>query len=176
MPFDGLDCERSHGVELWSFVNDTGEAVTPERARAAALRARAGARLDHPPERNLRAWDELCRERRVVALGGSTLTSSAGAVGPVVPLRVMAYRRSFRFIRTHVLCGEPPTGELEHDREQVYGALRGALLHRRRRGGPGARLHLRGGRPAHGREALGRRTLARPHAAGRPPAAASTAP
>ena len=36
----------------------------------------------------------------------------------------MSYRRSFRFIRTHVLCERAPTGELEHDRELVYGALR----------------------------------------------------
>jgi hypothetical protein len=41
-----------------------------------------------------------------------------------VPLRLMAYRRSFRFIRTHVLCEEAPSRDLEHDREQVYGALR----------------------------------------------------
>ena len=43
----------------------------------------------------------------------------------------MAYTRSFRYLRTHVLCDEPPSGELEHDREQVYSALRdGPLLHR----------------------------------------------
>jgi hypothetical protein len=41
-----------------------------------------------------------------------------------VPIRVMAYRRSFRFIRTHVVCEEAPSGELERDRDQVYGALR----------------------------------------------------
>jgi hypothetical protein len=40
-----------------------------------------------------------------------------------VPFRLMSYRRSFRFIRTHVLCEERLTGELDHDREQVYGAL-----------------------------------------------------
>jgi hypothetical protein len=42
----------------------------------------------------------------------------------VVPLRLMAYRRSFRFIRTHVLCDEAPAGELEHDRALVFDALR----------------------------------------------------
>jgi hypothetical protein len=52
-----------------------------------------------------------------VAIGGL-------GVGPVVPLRLMAYRRSFRYLRTHVLCDEPPRGELEHDRAQVYSALR----------------------------------------------------
>jgi hypothetical protein len=72
----------------------------------------------------MRAWDALCRTRRVVALGGLDAHQFGKRVGPFVPIRVMAYRRSFRFIRTHVLCEEAPTGSLEHDRELVYGALR----------------------------------------------------
>jgi hypothetical protein len=86
---------------------------------AAPLRA-----LDHPPARNIEAWQALCRHRRVVAIGGLDAHQVGKRVGPVVPLRLMAYRRSFRFIRTHVLCAEAPSGELEHDREQVYGGLR----------------------------------------------------
>jgi hypothetical protein len=123
MPFEGLDCEALHGVELWSFVNDTGEAVAsiPDLLRFVATPARV---LDHPPERNMRIWDELCRTRRVVAIGGLDAHQFGKRIGPFVPLRVMSYSRSFRFIRTHVLCAEAPTGELEHDREQVYDALR----------------------------------------------------
>ena len=123
MPFDGLDSDCLHGVELWSFVTDTAEAaesirdvlrfvVAPERA------------LDHPPRRNVEAWDELCRARRMVALGGLDAHQIGKRIGPVVPLRLMAYRRSFRFIRTHVLCDEAPAGELEHDRALVFDALR----------------------------------------------------
>jgi hypothetical protein len=123
MPFDDLECEALHGVELWSFVNDTGEAVdsVADMVRFVTMPARM---LDHPPERNMRIWDELCRARRVVAIGGLDAHQFGKRIGPVVPIRVMAYRRSFRFIRTHVLCEEAPNGELGHDREQVYGALR----------------------------------------------------
>jgi hypothetical protein len=123
MPFEALDCEALDGVELWSFVNDTGEAVD---SIAGMLRfvATPGRVLDHPPERNMRIWDELCRTRRVVAIGGLDAHQFGKRIGPFVPLRVMAYRRSFRFIRTHVLCDEAPSGEIEHDRDQVYGALR----------------------------------------------------
>jgi hypothetical protein len=123
MPFGGLDSECLHGVELWSFVTDTAEAagsvrdvlrfvVAPERA------------LDHPPRRNVEGWERLCRERRMVAIGGLDAHQIGKRVGPVVPLRLMAYKRSFRFIRTHVLCDEPPARELERDRELVFGALR----------------------------------------------------
>jgi hypothetical protein len=123
MPFDALDCEALDGIELWSFVNDTGEQVSSvaELLRFVVMPGRA---LDHPPERSVRAWDRLGRERRVVALGGLDAHQFGKRIGPVVPLRVMSYRRSFRFIRTHVLCDEAPTGELEHDRDQVYSALR----------------------------------------------------
>jgi hypothetical protein len=123
MPFEALDCEALGGVELWSFANDTGEAVAsiPELVRFLATPARV---LADPPERNVRAWDELCRERRVVAIGGLDAHQYGKRIGPVVPVRIMAYRRSFRFIRTHVLCEDAPTRELEHDRAQVYAALR----------------------------------------------------
>jgi hypothetical protein len=117
MPFDALDCEALDGIELWSFVNDTGESITsvPQMLRFLLAPGRA---LDGPPERNMRAWDELCRTRRVVAIGGIDAHQFGKRIGPFVPLRIMAYHRSFRHIRTHVLCEGPP------DREQVFGALR----------------------------------------------------
>jgi hypothetical protein len=80
--------------------------------------------LEHPPEHNMHTWNDLCRTRRVVAIGGLDAHQFGKRIGPFVPIRVMAYRRSFRFIRTHVLCKEAPNGDLEHDRDQVYGALR----------------------------------------------------
>jgi hypothetical protein len=122
MPFGSLDCDALHGVELWSFVNDTAEAASsiPELLRFIVAPGRA---LDHPPARNLRTWDELCRERRTVAIGGLDAHQFGKRIGRFVPLRVMGYHRSFRFIRTHVLCDEAPTRELEHDRGQVFAAL-----------------------------------------------------
>jgi len=117
MPFDALDCEALGGIELWSFVTDTGESIAsvPQMLRFLIAPGRA---LDGPPERNIRAWDELCRTRRVVAIGGIDAHQFGKRIGPFVPLRIMAYHRSFRHIRTHVLCEGPP------DREQVFGALR----------------------------------------------------
>jgi hypothetical protein len=117
MPFDALDCEDLHGIELWSFVNDTGEAIDSVWGMLRFLVA-PGRALTHPPRRNLERWDELCRTRRVVAIGGIDAHQFGKRIGPVVPLRVMAYHRSFRHIRTHVLF------EGEVGPEGVYGALR----------------------------------------------------
>jgi hypothetical protein len=123
MPFLALDCEALHGIELWSFATDTGESLrsVPELMR---FLARPSSVLRHPPERNMRGWDELCRERRTVAIGGLDAHQFGKRIGPFVPLRLMSYRRSFRQIRTHVLAQEALSGDLEHDREQVYEALR----------------------------------------------------
>jgi hypothetical protein len=60
----------------------------------------------------------------VVAIGGLDAHQFGKRIGPVVPVRVMAYHRSFRYIRTHVLCDSPPAHELEQDRELVFDALR----------------------------------------------------
>jgi hypothetical protein len=123
MPFGALDCDALHGIELWNFANDTGERIggVLELIRFLAAPARA---LDHPPERNIRRWEELCRNRRVVAIGGLDAHQYGKRIGRFVPVRVMAYHRSFRLIRTHVLCEQTPAGELERDRELVFEALR----------------------------------------------------
>jgi hypothetical protein len=121
MPFDDLDCLE--GLELWSFVTDTAERLPSVRAglRFVAAPSRV---LDHPPPQNMREWDRLCARRRVVALGGLDAHQVGIRIGPFVPLRLMSYKRSFRQLRTHVLAGEPLTGELESDRDRVYSGLR----------------------------------------------------
>jgi hypothetical protein len=120
--FGELDCVE--GVELWSFLNDTGERaqslgdlvgmiVAPQRA------------IGGPPEGNLREWDRLCQARRVVAIGGIDAHQIGVRIAGRVPLRLMSYRRSFRQLHTHVLVERRLTRELEQDRALVYDALRG---------------------------------------------------
>jgi hypothetical protein len=123
IPFRGLDCEALHGLELWSFATDTGEGLPsiPAMLRFLAMPGRV---LDHPPEENVRGWERLCRERRTVAIGGVDAHQFGVKVGRFTPLRLMSYRRSFRHIRTNALLDEPLSGELERDRELVFGALR----------------------------------------------------
>ena len=106
----GPACPSTRSTPRRSTASSCGaSSPTPaRRSRASAEMARflaaPGRVLDHPPARNLRAWDELCRRRRVVAIGGIDAHQFGKRIGPVVPLRLMAYHRSFRYIRTHVLC------------------------------------------------------------------------
>ena len=115
IPFEDLDCVK--GLELWSFVNDTGEAVKRYRDVVRFLTS-PNRFIDHPPARNLRRWDQLCQAKPVVAIGGLDAHQVGIRVGRWVPLRLMSYKRSFRHIRTHVLIEGEPT------RETVFDALR----------------------------------------------------
>lgn len=123
IPHHGLESGDLDAIELWSFVTDTAETLTslPQALRFIATPSRV---LEHPPERNLRAWDALCRGRRLVAIGGLDAHQIGKRIGPVVPLRLMSYRRSFAQLRTHVLCEQALSGDLARDAELVYGALR----------------------------------------------------
>ncbi len=123
MPWRDLECTGYAGVELWSFVTDTAERVNsvPELLRFIAAPGRF---IDHPPRRNLERWDEICARQRCVALGGVDAHQVGIRVRGRVPLRLMAYKRSFRHLRTHLLAERPLLGDLGQDRDTVYDALR----------------------------------------------------
>jgi predicted metal-dependent phosphoesterase TrpH len=122
MPFDVLDAPEMTGVELWSWVTDTAERLGSLR-EAAAFVARPERVVERPPERNLAAWDALCAQRPVVALGGIDAHQIGVRVGGRVPLRLMGYHRSFRHLRTHVLLDRPVSGDAARDVAAVYAAL-----------------------------------------------------
>jgi hypothetical protein len=122
MPFDDLEAAGLTGLELWSLVTDTAETLGSLGA-AARFIAAPGRTLDRPPARNLSGWDRLCRQRPVVAIGGVDAHQIGLRVGGRVPLRLMAYHRSFRHLRTHVLLDGAPTGDAARDRDAIYAAL-----------------------------------------------------
>jgi hypothetical protein len=123
MPWRDIDCGGYTGLELWSFVTDGGEQIRsiPDVFRFILTPGRF---IDHPPRANLEAWDTLCAGRRCVALGGIDAHQVGIRIGNHVPLRLMAYRRSFRHLRTHLLIERPLTRALEDDQELVFSALR----------------------------------------------------
>jgi hypothetical protein len=123
MPWRDIDCGGYTGLELWSFVTDGGEQIRsiPDVFRFILTPGRF---IDHPPRANLEAWDRLCGNRRCVALGGIDAHQVGIRIGNHVPLRLMAYRRSFRYLRTHLLIERPLTRALEDDRELLFSALR----------------------------------------------------
>ena len=123
MPWEDVECERLRGIELWNFVGDSAELIDGVGALARFVAA-PDRFLDGPPARNLAEWDRLGARRRVAAIGGLDAHQIGVRVRGHVPLRLMGYQRSFRQLRTHVLCDELPDGDVGHDGAQVYDALR----------------------------------------------------
>lgn len=122
MPWRDLDVGGYAGLELWSFVTDSAEKIdsVADVVRFVAAPERF---VDHPPRVNLERWDRICATRRCVAIGGIDAHQIGVRIGNRVPLRLMGYGRSFRYLRTHLLTEEQLAGDLDRDREVVYGAL-----------------------------------------------------
>jgi methylmalonyl-CoA mutase cobalamin-binding subunit len=123
MPWTDIDCEALDGLEVWSFVTDTVESLRSFR-HGLRFVARPHEVIDHAPALNVAEWDRLGARRRVVGIAGLDAHQIGIRVLGRVPIKAMSYARSFAHLHTHVLCDEPPTREVDHDRAQVYSALR----------------------------------------------------
>jgi hypothetical protein len=123
MPWSDLDAPALAGIEVWSFVTDSAERVNSIRELVQFV-ARPQRFVDHPPERNLREWDRIGAARRCAGIGGLDAHQIGIRMGGRVPLRLMSYRRSFRYLRTHVLAARPLSGRLDEDRAGVLEGLR----------------------------------------------------
>lgn len=116
------DLDAVDGIEVWSFLADNGQRVGSLR-EALRFVARPESYVTTAPARNLAEWDRMGVSRRVVGIGGLDAHQYGRRIAGRA-VRLMSYRRSFRQLHTRVLASEPLTGDLEHDREQVYSALR----------------------------------------------------
>jgi len=123
MPWRALDCGGYVGLELWSFLTDSAEQLDGFRDIVRFI-ADPEPFLDHPPRSNLEQWDRICAERTCVGLAGVDAHQVGLRIANRVPLRLMSYRRSFRFLHTHLLLEREPSGDLTADRQAVYDALR----------------------------------------------------
>ena len=119
-----IDGDGITGVELWSVTTDASE---DWRGPVDAIRYMRDPefQLDGPRPEDVAAWDEICKRRRFVAIGGL----DAHQHGIRIRGRLwspMPNARYFRMLSTYVLLNEPPRGGDAgfEDLEGVYDALR----------------------------------------------------
>ncbi len=74
--------------------------------------------LDRPTE-ELRKWDELTLQGKMVGIGGINVHAKFRFLGRAID----PYWKLFRLVQTHVLAREAFTGDLEHDKDILYEAL-----------------------------------------------------
>lgn len=116
------DVEGYAGIELWNYMSEF-KSVLKNRAYGLLYAYLPTLSASGPYLETLAKWDELLRRRPVAALGGSDAHGTVYRLGPL-ERPVLPYDYLFRALNTHLLSTEPLSGDLEHDRRIIYGALR----------------------------------------------------
>ena len=99
------------GVELWSFMHDICDGLTPWRIPSFLQTWRQ--RIGGPHPDTIAHWDRITQNRRFAAVGA--LDNHAVAM-PVLGTRILPYEDVFRTLRTHVFCDRWPGGPEDADR------------------------------------------------------------
>lgn len=110
------------GLELWNYMSEF-KAHLPNMLQAILLVYFPQIAMCGPFPETLARWDELLRTKRVVAICGSDAHAKTYRLGPL-SRKVFSYRHLFQASNLHILSEETFNGELEHDKEVIYGALR----------------------------------------------------
>jgi len=110
------------GICIWNFTSRWKEEV---RSFWSALFQLFFKRytLKGPSTRTLSTWDRLCRERRVVAIGGSDAHGSTVKKG-LISFTPLTYEFLLGTITTHVLLDDPLQGDPEQDKGLIYRSLK----------------------------------------------------
>jgi hypothetical protein len=121
-PWHNWEVTGYTGIELWNYLSEfRGYASNLVRA---LLIAKAPFLLTTGPlPETLERWDQLTRQRPIVALGGSDAHAFSVRLGPW-NFTILPYELCFRAVNTHILVPEPLTGEITHDRALILDALR----------------------------------------------------
>jgi len=89
------------GVELWSFMHDICDGLTPWRAPSFIYTWRRFIRGPHPD--TVAHWDRITRQRRFPAYGS---LDNHAIVVPVIGTQILTYEVGFGTLRTHVFTEE----------------------------------------------------------------------
>lgn len=111
------------GLEIWNFMSGFKDHI---QTRREALRNvfRPEEVVVGPSPYTLALWDDLLsQDRKVVGIGSADAHGTVYRFGPISH-PVFAYDFLFSAVNTHILTKAPLNGDLEHDRNQLYQALR----------------------------------------------------
>lgn len=120
-PWTDWDVKGFDGIEIWNYMSEWMESVN---------RWNVGLKVifpDHstkgPTAKTLRWWDSSNRTAKVVGIGGVDAHAMKKRRGPF-RFVLFPYERMFKTLLTHITLAEPLSGDLQRDKELVYGALR----------------------------------------------------
>jgi hypothetical protein len=124
--WNDLSVKDFTGICIWNFSSRWKERVkTPFHALFFLLfKSRM---LKGPSKKTLSFWDDLCRKRRVVAVGGSD-AHGAGFIWGSFRLTPLTYDFTLKSINVHILLEKELPKDLAGAKAEIYAALRGGRL------------------------------------------------
>jgi len=111
------------GLEIWNYMSRFKDHIQTRRDAVRGI-FRPEEVVIGPSPLTLALWDELLSEnRKVVGIGNADAHGTVYHFGPITHT-VFTYDFLFSSVNTHLLTKSPLNGDLEHDRLQLYQALR----------------------------------------------------
>ncbi|MFY9114958.1 MAG: CehA/McbA family metallohydrolase [Dethiobacteria bacterium] len=122
-PWTDWSVENYTGIELWNYCSQwKAEALSIPKILYWYLFDRDGPVKKGPPHEGIRRWDELTRERKVVAIGGTDAHAINHRLG-FIKVIIFPYVDLFRTINTYVMLEEELSANFEKARGQIFDAL-----------------------------------------------------
>jgi hypothetical protein len=116
------DLQGLTGIEIWNFMSEY-KSLLSSWPRAMYYAYNPGTITRGPFAETLTLWDQLHRAgNRLVGVGGADAHAARYTLGPLSRV-LFPYRFLFEAINTHVLIEQPPSGDLEQDRRQLFRAI-----------------------------------------------------
>ena len=111
------------GIEIWNGLTEI-KVVSRSRLEAIFYVLFPHLMARSPIRKTLERWDELTSTgRKIVGIGGSDAHELRKSMGPIHAV-VFPYTYHFRAVNTHLYLAEPPSGEINADRQAVIQAFR----------------------------------------------------
>jgi hypothetical protein len=109
------------GIELWNGLSEL-KTLIPTKLHGVFYSLFPSLIAHRPQLRTIQKWEELLRNRRVVAVGGSDAHALIMRFGPLTRM-IYPYEFHFHAINTHVFIQEPLNGDVNSDRKMIYEAI-----------------------------------------------------
>jgi len=111
------------GIELWNYMSEFKNYLTSRRAALQAA-LNPDQYISGPPPETIALWDRLLAEgKRVRIVGSADAHATRYSMGPISRV-VFPYEYLFRCVNTHLVTPHAFTGDVDHDKQVVYNALR----------------------------------------------------
>jgi hypothetical protein len=124
--WNDLSVKGYTGICIWNYTSRWKERVKSV-FHGLFLLAFKSLSLKPPSQKTLAFWDDACRHRRVVAVGGSDAHGSTFRYA-LIKFKPLSYEHLLRTVSVHILLDTKMSKDFEEAKEQVYGAMRKGRL------------------------------------------------